>query len=97
MKMTSQQGGIVSPQDAARIGHLETNMEMLDKRLNLIAMELRDLKHAADETATKRDVVSLGWKIRGSLAFWCIVLGLVVWYFSAGAALLAPLMRQWTG
>ena len=89
--------GSLSLRDSGRIGQLEVSVEMLDKRLDRMALELRDLKLLANEAATKRDVVGVGRRIRGSLAVWCIVLAVVVWYFATGAAWLAPFIRPWTG
>ena len=95
--MPNMEASRLSAEDAVRIGHLEASVETLDKRLDRILMELRDLKHAVGEAATRRDVVVQARKIRGSLALWCIALAVIVWYFAVGAAWLAPLIRQWTG
>ena len=84
--MTNMEAGRLSAQDAARIGHLEASVETLDKRLDRILMELRDLKVDMGRAATTRDVVVQGRKVRGSLALWCIALAVVVWYFADGLA-----------
>jgi hypothetical protein len=95
--MTNLEAGRLSAQDAARIGHLEASIETLDKRLDRILGELHNLRVDTEKAATTRDVIVQARKVRGSLAFWCIALAVVVWYFADGAAWLAPLIRQWTG
>jgi len=87
--------GNLSQHDAARVGQIETRVETVDKRLDRISFELRDLKLLANEAATKRDIARLVRGVRGSVATWWIALALVIGYLAAGQPDLAALLRSW--
>ena len=87
----------LSLKDSGRLGQLEMKTETLDKRLDLMALELRDLKLMAAEAATRHDIAGLRRSLLAGLATWCILLALVLWYFAAGSAWLLPQLRAWIG